>query len=355
MAIAVAWAGALLAVAAWTTGQVPVTVDGRPHLVAAAATVSDLAAAGLTLAPAGDIVSLAGSIAARGRGGDPRVTVDGRPSQRLERIHAGAVVVSRRGLDVRERAEVRLVAVPIPRRVSGTGPDLVVVGIGAPGLTRVRRGEISHEVVESSVLRLPVPMVMRRQPFPPGTPLVALTFDDGPWPGQTERVLEILRDQGVRATFFMVGVRVRRAPALARAVVEGGHLVGNHTQTHQMLARATPAQVASQIRMGAQTIRDLAGVETHWFRAPGGVLTPVVRAEAASVGQRIAGWTVDPGDWRKPKAGVIVRGVLKATRPGAIVLLHDGGGDRASTIEALPAVIEGLRALGYRFVTLDGL
>jgi len=172
---------------------------------------------------------------------------------------------------------------------------------------------------------------------------------------QTERVLSVLRAEGVQATFFMVGARIRMAPALARSVVEGGHLVGNHTQTHAMLRRATPGQVRYQLQTGAATVRTYLGVEPGWFRAPGGGVTPVVRAEAAALGERIAGWTVDPADWRKPSPDVLVRRVVGMTRPGSIVLMHDGGGDRASTIAALPRIIGALRSRGYRFVTLDDL
>jgi peptidoglycan/xylan/chitin deacetylase (PgdA/CDA1 family) len=138
-------------------------------------------------------------------------------------------------------------------------------------------------------------------------------------------------------------------------VVEEGHLVGNHSQTHQMPRSSTPGRVASQMRAGRDTIRRVTGVESRWFRAPAGIVTPLVRIQAAALQERIVRWTVDPADWRRPGSSVIVRRVVRNARPGAIVLLHDGGGDRRQTIAALPGIIRALKAQGYRFVTLDEL
>lgn len=346
---------ALWTVAVLTIAPMTVRVDGRWQTVRAGATVTDLIDSGLARARRGDMLKVGGGIAASAGGGDPRVAIDGRPVRLGQRLHQGDVVVSERGPDVRERTESAFVAIPVPHTQTGRGPDVVVSQLGAAGLERVERGVVSHAVSRSFLVRPATPMVVRREPFPPGMKIVALTFDDGPWPGQTEPVLDILRAHGVHATFFMVGVRVRLAPALAKRVVEEGHLVGNHSQTHQMPKQATPQQVASQMAAGRDTVRQVTGVETGWFRAPGGLVTPVVTAEAAALGERVAGWTVDPQDWRSPGADLVVRRVLKAAHPGAIVLLHDGGGDRRQTIAALPGIVEGLTAQGYRFVTLDEL
>jgi peptidoglycan/xylan/chitin deacetylase (PgdA/CDA1 family)/sulfur carrier protein ThiS len=350
-----AFAVGLLAVAGWATVPIRVVVDGRAEEIRAGSTVAELLASDLTLAPHGDLLGVNGSVARRGGGSAPGISVGGRSAGELQRIFPGAVVTGSRGRDVRERVVTKLVAVPIPTEESGRGPDLLVRQLGASGLARVTMGEVSRGVIRNVLIRPAVSMKITRRPFPAGTPIVALTFDDGPWPGQTERILEILRRDGVPATFFMVGGRVRLAPDLARTVLEQGHLVGNHTQSHLLLGHATPEQVTAQMVNGAATLRAILGIESRWFRAPGGALTPLVRTEAALLGERIAGWTVDPNDWRRPPADVIVARVVGAVRPGAVVLMHDGGGDRSATIAALPRVIEQLRVRGYRFVTLDGL
>jgi peptidoglycan/xylan/chitin deacetylase (PgdA/CDA1 family) len=346
---------ALWTVAVWTLVPISVQVDGRWVTVPAGATVADLIGSGLAQAPRGDVLSVGGGVAAPGQGGPPRITVNGRPAREGQPLFESDVLVSGPGLDVRERVELALVAVPIPHQRSGEGPDVAVSQLGAAGLQSVRRGALSHEVEDSYLIRPATPMIVRRQPFPPGTRLVALTFDDGPWPGQTQRILEILASGDVKATFFMLGVRVRFMPALAKRVADEGHLLGNHSLSHRMPKNATPQQVAIQMIGGHDALRQWTGVESRWFRAPGGMVTPLVRAQAAALGERIAGWTVDPADWRKPAADVVVRRVVGAVRPGAIVLLHDGGGERGSTIAALPEIITLLKAQGYRFVTLDEL
>jgi peptidoglycan/xylan/chitin deacetylase (PgdA/CDA1 family) len=148
---------------------------------------------------------------------------------------------------------------------------------------------------------------------------------------------------------------VRAHPDLARRVAAEGHTIGNHTHSHPNLTRVSPAVVRSQMTVGAGAIQDVTGVKTRFFRAPGGSVNGVVQAEAAALGERIVRWTVDPNDWRKPSTGAVIGRVVSATQPGAVVLLHDGGGDRNQTIEALPEIIRVLREQGFRFLTLDEL
>ncbi|MDO8916054.1 MAG: polysaccharide deacetylase family protein [Coriobacteriia bacterium] len=345
--------GAIWAVAVWTLVPMTVSVDGRAETVAAGSTVADLIDSGLVRSPSGDVLSLNGGVASPGKGGAPRVTVDGRPAGAGRRLSQGDTLLTSRGPDVRERTVTAFVAIPVPREESGAGPDVLVSRLGAAGLQRVTWGAVSREIEDAFLVRPATSMLVTRAPFPPGTKTVALTFDDGPWPGQTQRILEILSAENVRATFFMVGVRLRLTPDLARRVVAEGHLVGNHTLTHQMTRSSTPRQVDFQMTAGKEELRRATGVESRWFRAPSGAVTPLVTAQAAILGERVAGWTVDPADWRRPPAGVIVRRVVGAVRPGAIVLLHDGGGERNQTIAALPGIITTLKARGYRFVTLD--
>ena len=220
---------------------------------------------------------------------------------------------------------------------------------------RARIGAVSHSVVDSVTLVPATAMVVHRMPAPDGAKLVALTFDDGPWPGQTEAVLDILAREHVRATFFMLGLRVQRAPSLAKRVVDEGHVVGNHSQNHVMLGTAQARTVIYEMTTGEATIKRYTGVEPVWFRAPGGSVSPLVKAQAKALGERMVGWGVDPGDWMRPPSRFIVQRVVGATRPGVTILLHDGGGDRAQTINALPEIIRQLRAQGYTFVTLDEL
>jgi peptidoglycan/xylan/chitin deacetylase (PgdA/CDA1 family) len=346
---------ALVTAAMSAFGPVVVTVDGRPRLLPPGATVADVAARGATDAPRGDLIGVGGGVVGPGRGGLPLMRMDGRRADPGELVRDGSALTSERGRDLREPLVTTLASLPAPVERRGAGPDVVVLSLGAPGTVLLSVGEISRGVAASTTIVPPEPYVAEYRPFPPGTKLVALTFDDGPWPGQTARVLDILRASGVRATFFVVGTWVRSFPALVARQVAEGHVVGNHTSAHGQLRGMSAPAVAAQIAGGAGAITAVTGVPPRWFRAPAGSVNGMVMGQVAAAGQRVVYWDVDPADWRKPPPEVIVRRVVTAIQPGAVVLLHDGGGDRASTIAALPEMIRILKEQGYRFVTLDEL
>jgi peptidoglycan/xylan/chitin deacetylase (PgdA/CDA1 family) len=185
----------------------------------------------------------------------------------------------------------------------------------------------------------------------------ALTFDDGPNPVATPRILDTLRAEGVPATFFLLGRHVERWPALARQVAAEGHAVGNHGYHHRKLHFRGPAYVRLDLALGTDAIAQAAGVRPTYFRAPHGFRSPWVTRIARELGQRTVGWTLGVWDSDRPGVGAIVRRSVDGCRPGTILLLHDGDGydpdgDRTQTAEALPAIIHELRDRGYCFVRL---
>lgn len=185
---------------------------------------------------------------------------------------------------------------------------------------------------------------------------VALTFDDGPHPEQTPQVLRILREYDITATFCVVGEMARLYPKLVQEIADDGHRLCDHTITHDTSLPDKPDDVIEdEIGGTLDAIEDaVRGVDVPFFRAPGGNFAANVNDVAAEHDQVPLGWSVDPGDWRKPGARAIHDYVAEHVHPGAIVLLHDGGGDRAGTVEALPAIIETLLAAGYEFVLPRG-
>lgn len=198
-------------------------------------------------------------------------------------------------------------------------------------------------------------LILRRWSNPGPDKAIALTFDDGPNPGYTEQVLEILRAHQVRATFFWLGRMVKAHPDLARAVVAEGHAVGNHTWNHRT-AQSDEATAQAEIEETSREIEQASGVSTKLFRPPGGRLNNGLSDWALRGGYTVVMWSVQSNDWEKTtSAQDIVQNVLQAVQPGTIVLLHDGGGDRSRTAEALPQIIEALQAQGYRFVTIPEL
>ncbi len=183
---------------------------------------------------------------------------------------------------------------------------------------------------------------------------IALTFDDGPWPIYTEQVLDILKEQDIKATFFLIGQHLKNHPEIAQKVVEAGHALGNHTWSHQY--HNVPREIAAQeIEDTAALIYEKTGCNTKWFRPPGGVLTNGLNDYALSQNYAVAMWSSDARESFFSSSGALVNNVLNSAKPGGIVLLHDGGGDRSATVQALPIIITELKQQGYKFVTLPEL
>ncbi|MEU7931659.1 polysaccharide deacetylase family protein [Micromonospora echinofusca] len=178
-----------------------------------------------------------------------------------------------------------------------------------------------------------------------GVRAVALTFDDGPDPTWTPKVLDRLRAARVTATFCVVGKQARRHPDLVRRIVREGHQLCNHSWNHDLdLARRPAAEIRRDLlRTNAAIRAAVPGAKVPFYRQPGGRWTAEVVTVAKQLGMRSLHWHVDPQDWGKPTAATIAKRVRAAARPGSIVLLHDGGGDRAATLAASPRLIADLK------------
>jgi len=187
---------------------------------------------------------------------------------------------------------------------------------------------------------------------------VALTFDDGPTP-DTERILDILGDSNIRATFFMLGRQVELYPRTARRIVAEGHEIGNHSYSHPIFLYRSPQETSCQLERAQRVIADITGVRPRLARPPCGVRTPAYFAAARRLNLRTVQWDAAGFDWKKIGASEIARKALRHARAGSIILLHDGDSagkrDRSETVAALPAIIEGLRALSLRVVPLEEL
>lgn len=195
--------------------------------------------------------------------------------------------------------------------------------------------------------------VLSRGPMTKRT--VALTFDDGPCPENTEAILDVLKEEQVKASFFCVGKLALEYPELVQREVAEGHLVGSHSFTHQNLLTIGPERSRRAIEAGAKSIEHVTGQSPMWFRPPYGMRFPWTLLQARSTGMSTVLWSNCPRDWQCPGHKVIAKRVIEKIFPGDIVLLHDGGGDRSQTVAALKLIIRILRRHGYAFVRVDEL
>jgi peptidoglycan-N-acetylglucosamine deacetylase len=179
--------------------------------------------------------------------------------------------------------------------------------------------------------------------------VVSLTFDDGPNPPDTLRLLDVLRRRHVRAVFCLWGDHVREHPEVVRRIAAEGHVLCNHSMHHDDLSVLTPEQIrADLVETSALIRRAVPHARIPYFRAPYGSWgqTPQVAVE---LGMQPLGWRLAITDWEPPGTDVLVQRLRDGITPGAVVLLHDGGGDRSQTVEAVDRIIPELRAQGWRF------
>lgn len=179
---------------------------------------------------------------------------------------------------------------------------------------------------------------------------IALTFDDGPHPAYTPRILAILKKYKVPATFFLVGEMAEKYPELVRAEIEAGHSVGNHTYHHVSLPKIPAEFVATEIKSCGEVLKNITGRAPRLFRPPGGEYDVDSAQTSEALGYIMVLWTDDPGDYASPGEQIILSRTLNKATNGGIILIHDG---IEQTIRMLPQIILNLQTRGYRFVTVD--
>lgn len=215
--------------------------------------------------------------------------------------------------------------------------------------------ETSREIVDKPATVSPQ---MQASVFSQGSsdqPEIALTFDDGPSPAYTPQILSILQDNGVHATFFCIGEQVQDNPTLVAQEVEAGHVVANHSWNHPDLTTLTDDQVHAQLSDTSNALQNADGKKPVFFRPPYGAINEDVQSQAAQLSLKPILWNVDTLDWELPGSDKIVNTVLANASNGAVILMHDGGGDRSQTVAALPEIISGLKARGFQLVTIQQL
>ncbi|MEO6391722.1 MAG: glycosyltransferase [Pyrinomonadaceae bacterium] len=250
----------------------------------------------------------------------------------------------------------------------GTGEILQVTAEPHDGARTFTLDQRTGLIADEKLTAVPSGYVIRRSGDRPG--LVALTFDDGPDAEWTPKILDLLKAENVPGTFFIIGENGQANPQLVKRIVAEGHDIGNHSYTHPNLGEMPGKITDLELNATQRLIESLTGRSTILFRAPyfgdaepttPDEVDPIVRARR--LGYLTVGLHVDPDDWARPGTDAIVKHTIAGvsnqtpndTGHGQVVLLHDGGGDRQQTLEALPRIIHELRARGYKFVTVSEL
>lgn len=334
---------------------VPVVIDGQQVTIAQGTTVEQLERSEAFGAHPGRLLSVSGSVIETAGGKPARILRNGRDAEAEQTVFRRDVLASENGADITEATETIREPIPVTTRVRGRGPVMRLANPGSVGV-RVRViGALSKETVTETVLVPAQEMVVVRTQPRPKEKLIALTFDDGPWPGQTDKILKVLEKEGVHATFFMLGVRVKRAPGLAKKVARAGHQLGNHSLGHRRLTKQKAKEIKRQIDGCSDEIYKATGVLPTWFRPPYGMINGKVWKQVKLSRLHVALWTIDTRDWSHPGVKHIVRVATKHAKSGSILLMHDGGVNRKQTIKALPKIIRKLKKRGFVFVTVQEL
>jgi peptidoglycan/xylan/chitin deacetylase (PgdA/CDA1 family) len=289
----------------------------------------------------GDVLTLAG--------GSPAVrTVNGGPLKAAGALADGATLIVRHGDPRLEQIQPATQEMPFATTTSGQGNIVSLAQTGSLGERDVYTGVSSGREAVAVVTVAPLDTVYRLDSTPqPGQKLAALTFDDGPGT-HTQEVLAALAAAHVPATFFVQGSSASAYPKVIQQEKDAGHEVENHTWNHPWLTKVSAEEFASQI---TRTNNAIGGA--RFLRPPYGDVNATVRALASSMGLRVVLWSVDTRDWERQDVDAIMSHVKAETRPGAIILMHDGGPNRLQTVAAIPVVVDWLFAHGYSLTTVD--
>lgn len=334
--------------------QVPFTVNGRVFVASKPAEAAVILKDAGFRTGRGRLLDVDGKIIKRGVGPVGEIKINGDPGTGKEIITRDTVIDFSLAQDVTEETTTSVEDIIKVAKVSGNGEYTVVRRIGAPGRKKVVRGATSGKLVSAQNLSEGQSMLVARTDERPEK-VVALTFDDGPNPPFTAQIVKTLQDMYATGTFFVIGGKVTRYPEAAREVGASGFPIGNHTFSHNPLDKALEEGISAEIDGASNVLSQIMNINTTWLRPPYGAMSPLLKAVAEAKGYRIIRWNVDSHDWEAASVDEIVSNVTAWAKPDSVILMHDGGGDRANTVQALPRIIQTLREQGFAFVTLDQL
>ena len=336
-----------------------ITVNGTQYELRGAKNVQNaIKASGLPINP-GDFISLNGNVLEKSKGDPFNATVNGEETADPNYgLHDGDVLNVTDGKDIVEEYDSEEASTPFGAIITGVGA-VHKFATGVEGVKEIRTGRVSGETVEKRVTD-PQNATCTEYNLNAGqNKVVAFTFDDGPSGDHTTDVLNILKENGAKATFFVIGTEVEDYPELLKREAEEGHQICTHSYDHADPVGGTDiglmdaAGQVDEIVHGMKTITDVLGGEaSRVVRMPGGNMDEAMVLNLLPYVDYEIGWNIDTEDWRLPGAEAIYQQMISA-QPGDIILCHDGGGDRSQTVEALKRALPYLKAKGFTFLTMD--
>lgn len=340
---------------------ITVTVNGQQLELAGDKTINAIIEAGHASPEPGDFVAVDGEVLEAGKGEAFTAYVNSAKAADLNtKLSSGDIVIVADGANVTEPSQDTVEPVPYEVAQEGNGPLHVIEGKGVDGSKTTKVGDVSGKTfVEDIAPQNPV--CRKYYPDTGDDKVIALTFDDGPWPEYTEKILDILKENDAKATFFTVGDRIdEKGQALVKRARDEGHQICTHSFDHAKgdgksvdLGLMSTEQQIEEITKGYDAIREALGEEPSTvIRTPGGNFSAAVQKNLSPYISAEIGWNIDSSDWRRPGASAIAD-QIKGAWPGAVILCHDGGGDRSQTVEAIREAVPYLKEQGYRFITVD--
>lgn len=330
-------------------------LNGTETKVPRASTVDSVAHGGYVELTAGDLVAVDGTtILEEGAGEDYTAILNGYTvTDHSDKLSRGDSLEFAKGANKVEEGDVKHVVDGYMLSVTGTGPLQVMTVVGHNGFSRKSKGKTSGISISKKLFDTKSGFVKK---FSSDTKekVIALTFDAGP-SDYTTKILDILKENGAKATFFVYGQEVNSHQSVAKRIVDDGNQIAVFAYSSVDYSSLKPAETREQVEKTQDIIEEVTGVRPTIIRSPSMVFSQDAWKAVAGNIQYHIGANFDTEDWRRPGAGKIADSVLDNAAPGAVIQLRDGGGDRSQTVEALPAILKKLKDAGYSFVTVDEL
>ncbi len=360
-------AGLLIWLLVGVFSRITVTVNGEEVTLGGGSTVQTILDKELAKPQPGDLLDVDGKVLTTGGGEVCSATIDGQKAELNTPLTAGSEITIEDGEDLTEDAEVTEEVIE-PKKDEGNRDfeaywfgSIHLLSDGEEGLETTKTGKVSGKTI-TEVTKEPIDAGYRIYTAKPDDKVIALTFDDGPWPETTDQILDILEQYGAKATFFTIGSQIANTPDAVKRADALGCQVLTHSWDHAegsgggtSLAVMSSSEQIEEIEKGYKAIADVLGKEpAHILRAPGGNFYGDIIENVWKIVDAEIGWDVDTEDWSRPGADSI-RDTILSAKSGQVVLMHDGGGDRSQTVEALRQAMPTLVEQGYKFITIDEL